>query len=130
MQNQKKYTRNNCISCNFNFQALDLSGINRLSVYSYLILILITLNSLCEKVTAGYKLYPYIFFLKDSGILVKTAVQKTEVCSFLLTHNKCKISAKPPHHQQGFTLNLGAGGKRIQLALFMQAFLLLERLPK
>lgn len=57
-----KSTKNDCISCNFNFQALDLSGINKLSVYSYLILILITLNILCEKVTASYILYPYIFF--------------------------------------------------------------------
>lgn len=76
-----------------------------MTVRSYLNLILITLNILCEKVTAIYTRPPYIF-LKENGILVKAAVQKTEVCSFLLAHKKCKILAKPPHQQQGFTLNL------------------------
>lgn len=79
-----------------------------MTVYRYLILTLITLNILCEKVTAIYILSPYIF-LKENGILVNTAAQKTEVCSFLLTDKKCKIFAKTPHHQQGFTPILGEG---------------------
>lgn len=82
-----------------------------MTVYSYLILILITLNILCEKVTAIYILSPCIF-MRETGILVKTAVQKTEVCSFLLTHKKCKILAKTPHHQQGFTPISGERGQQ------------------
>lgn len=122
----KLVTRNNCISHNSNFRSLGLSGISRMTLYSYLILILRTNNMLCEKVLL-YILSPYIF-KKENSILVKTAVQKTVV--FYLHTKNAKYWQN--HHIINRTLlwTWEREDNRIQLALFMQGFPLLERLPK
>lgn len=80
-----------------------------MTVCSYLNLILITLNFLCKKVTAIYTLPPYIF-LKENGILVKTAMQKTEVCSFLLAHKNMQNIGKNTTSSTGLYSELGREG--------------------